>query len=62
MNEVLCKKCATWVDCGEREGEPYGFCLQEYLFSYTARENCNNFLEGQPMTEQEYESYNMGEI
>lgn len=60
MKDILCKKCATWVDCGKKNGETYGFCLQESLFSYTARTLCNDYLEGKPMSECEFDYYNKG--
>ena len=60
MKEVVCKRCATWVDCGEKEGKPYGFCLQKDSFTYTAETDCYIFLEGEPMSEAEYEYYNKG--
>lgn len=56
-NEVLCKKCVAWVDCGEKENKSYGFCLQEPLFTYTARTECSDHIEGTPSTEQDYENF-----
>lgn len=58
MNEILCKKCIYWVDC---HGDS-SFCLQEDLFTATARTSCPNFKEGKPMTEEEYESYQYSEV
>ncbi len=60
MNKILCKKCTSWVDCGEKENLPFGFCLKKDLFSYTAETKCSMYLEGTPMSEQEFENYNSG--
>lgn len=60
--ECLCNKCATWVDCGIRENKPYGFCLQQDLFTYTARTDCIDFIEGKPITEKEYGEFNNAEV
>ena len=58
--EIVCKKCACWVDC-TKNGETKGFCLQENLFTYTAKTSCQDYIEGTPMTEQEYEDYQYAE-
>ena len=60
MNRILCKKCATWVDCGEKEGKPFGFCVQKDFFTYTAESECPMYLEGTPISGQEFENYNSG--
>lgn len=53
--ETLCEKCIVWVDCGKKGGEPHGFCLYEDLFTYTARKQCNDYVEGKPATEEQWE-------
>ena len=53
---ILCKSCIYWVDCGEKENKPYGFCLAEDLFTYTARKHCNDYTKGTPITEEEFEN------
>lgn len=61
-NKILCTKCACWVDCS-KPNNIYGFCLKQDLFTYTrvtAHENCLDYVDGQPLTEKEYESYNKG--
>ncbi len=60
MNKVLCKKCICWVDCGEKEKRPYGFCLSKDLFTYTAETKCGNFIKGVPFTEAEWEDAQSG--
>lgn len=58
MNEeILCKKCVAWVDCGEKDNKPYGFCLQEPLFTYTLRTICSEHIEGTPSTEKDFENF-----
>ena len=52
---MLCNKCMVWVDCGEKDGKPHGFCLYEPLFTYTERNQCNDYVEGKPSTEEEWE-------
>ena len=61
-DNVLCAKCACWVDCSTSQ-KVYGFCLSKDLFTYTkvkTTENCIDYVEGNPLTEKEYESYNKG--
>ncbi len=60
MDEILCKNCIKWVNCGNKENRPYGFCLAEDLFTYTARTKCSEYTEENPITENEYEDYNAG--
>ena len=60
MKKILCKSCLYWVDCGEKESKPYGFCLIESLFTYTAKTRCNDYECGTPVSEQEFEEYNGG--
>lgn len=59
MKEILCKTCAHWVDC-TKGGKADGFCLNEPLFTHTARTRCPDYTRGTPMTEDEYENYNGG--
>ena len=54
--EILCKSCICWVDCGERDGKPHGFCLCEKLFTYTTRTQCADYVNGDPTTEKEFEN------
>ena len=61
MNGTLCKSCSAWVDCGEKDNEPHGFCLQESLFTYTARKICSGYIKGVPLTEEEFELAGTGE-
>lgn len=61
-DNVLCAKCARWVDCSTTKNV-IGFCLDRDLFTYTkilTSESCPEYLEGNPLTEKEYESYNKG--
>lgn len=58
MNEVLCKTCLCWVDCGKRSGKIYGFCLVEDLFTYTAKTSCKEYIRGNPSIENEGEADN----
>ena len=55
-SEILCLTCAAWVDCGEREKKPWGFCLARDLFTYTAETRCTEYSEGKPITEDEFEN------
>ena len=52
--EILCKSCIKWVDCSI-DNEPHGFCLLEDLFTYTERTSCNDYVKGEPFTEEEWE-------
>ena len=54
-NKILCYHCSSWVDCSN-DAEKKGFCITENLYTYTEREECKDFEEGDPMTEQEYEN------
>lgn len=56
IGTVLCKTCCHWVDCGEKDGKPYGFCLNLDLFTYTAKTACAEYDEGKPVTEEEFDS------
>lgn len=49
----LCRKCNFWVDCGAK-----GFCLVRDLFTYTDESECQDYAEGKPMKEKEYEEVN----
>lgn len=55
MKEILCESCSYWVDCGMEDGKPYGFCLAQDLFTYTAETSCGEYSEGKPLTEEEFE-------
>ena len=55
MEDILCKTCAAWVDCGLKDDKPYGFCLMCDLFTYTAATTCPNHVDGEPIPEKEYE-------
>ena len=50
--EILCKTCICWVDCKDR-----GFCLCEKLFTYTAKTECADYVNGTPCTEKEFDTY-----
>ena len=54
MKTILCKTCAYWVDCNSDRS----FCLVRDLFTATAETECDDYKEGKPMTEQEYEDAN----
>lgn len=53
---ILCTTCAAWVDCGKKDGKPYGFCLCQDLFTYTAETKCADYVNGTAMTEKEFEN------
>ena len=53
MQECKCSHCTKWVDCKTK-----GFCLVRDLFTYTnieEKENCPDFVDGEPITENEFE-------
>ena len=54
---ILCKSCLCWVDCGKKNNKPYGFCLCEYLFTYTAKTSCKEYINGTPSTNKEWEDF-----
>ena len=56
MSDVLCKTCSKWVDCKNDDNVSLGFCLSEELFTFTERESCENYSEGKPMTEEEFDN------
>ena len=56
MEDFLCQHCIHWVDCSK--DKPTGFCLIQDFFTYTKRNYCNDFIEGEPMSEEEWEGYN----
>ena len=58
MSEILCKKCNKWVDCSSDKNKDLGFCLNEDLFTYTAKDKCSDYSVGKTITEQEYEQSN----
>ena len=54
MQECKCSHCTKWVFCKTK-----GFCLVKDLFTYTELEEdavCPDFVEGEPQTEEEFES------
>ena len=57
MSGNICEQCSAWINCGEKDKKPYGFCLWEDLYTYTERSWCKEFSEGRPMDIKEYESY-----
>lgn len=50
MGKILCKSCICWVDCGDK-----GFCLCRDLFTYTNETECEDYSDGEPSTEEEWE-------
>ena len=58
--EILCKSCICWVDCGEKKGKAHGFCLCRDLFTHTAETECRDYLKGKPSTEEEWENFQKG--
>ena len=44
-DKVLCKSCIKWVKCEREEGVIMGFCLNEDLFTYTAKLRCPNYMK-----------------
>lgn len=50
---ILCRTCCHWVDCGEKDGEPHGFCVMRDLYTYTAYTQCAEYLEGELIDESE---------
>lgn len=44
----ICKTCVRWVDC-----ENKGYCVLEPLYTYTEKENCSDYVQGEPMKEDE---------
>ena len=54
MKKILCKSCILWVDCKSERS----FRLTRDLFTPTAETECEDYQEGVPMTEQEYEDWN----
>ena len=54
MQDCKCSHCTKWVFCKTK-----GFCLVKDLFTYTELEEdavCPDFVEGEPQTEEEFES------
>jgi hypothetical protein len=54
MQDCKCSHCTKWVFCKTK-----GFCLVKDLFTYTELEEdavCPDFIEGEPQTEEEFES------
>ena len=48
-----CSHCTKWVACKTK-----GFCLVRDLFTYTnieEEEDCPDFVDGEPITEDEFE-------
>lgn len=54
-DKVLCKSCTRWVKCEREEGVIMGFCLNEDLFTYTAKLRCPNYMKGMPIKEKEFD-------
>lgn len=50
--KILCTTCCAWVDCGEKDGKPYGFCLCQKLFTYTAKTACIDYMNDTVATEE----------
>jgi hypothetical protein len=44
----ICKTCIRWVDCKNK-----GYCVLEPLYTYTKKENCSDYVQGEPMKENE---------
>lgn len=60
-SECRCAICSRWVDCGRKDGEPWGFCLIEDLFTYTCKsidEYCDGYEEGESITLKDWEDVN----
>ena len=51
--EILCRSCCRWVDCGEKDGEPWGYCVIEPLYTHTAYTRCGDYVRGEPIKEDE---------
>lgn len=58
MGKVLCTRCIFWVECKKENGKDKGYCVLEPLYTYTSREKCEDFNEGTPINEQQYEDFN----
>lgn len=44
--KVLCLTCASWINCGKHNtDEVHGFCLNEKLFTFTAKTKCAEYLK-----------------
>lgn len=54
--EVLCLTCICWVDCGEKDGSPHGFCLACDLFTYKAETRCADYIKGEPIPVEEFDN------
>lgn len=53
---VLCYTCNCWVDCGQKDGERYGFCLCKDLYTYTRSVSCSDYVKDEPLTEEAFEN------
>ena len=56
MKEILCESCSHWIDCGTKDNKPYGYCVMEDLYTYTARKKCPDYCRGEPVKEEELET------
>lgn len=56
MSDVLCKTCSKWVDCKNNDNVKLGFCLIKDLYTFTECESCDDYSEGKPMTEEEFDN------
>lgn len=52
-NKNICKTCIMWV----LKTNGKGFCLNEPLFTETARGQCSGYIDGKPMTEREFDNF-----
>ena len=53
MKKILCLTCASWINCGKRNtDEVHGFCLNEKLFTFTAKESCIDYLRDASLDEE----------
>lgn len=52
-NKNICSKCIMWV----LKTNGKGFCLNEPLFTETARVSCPGYIDGKPMTEREFDNF-----
>lgn len=60
-SECICCNCSHWVNCGWKNGKPYGFCIMKDLFTYTCKSTndcCIDFDKGKPISSDEWEDEN----
>lgn len=53
-DNVKCPRCDFWVCTNETELK--GFCVLEDLYTYTMKNNCKSFEEGEYMLVSEFEN------